>query len=91
MNNETATINTAPLVREPVKTAERSCPFHYRKASGLLLCVNGLELDGETPKPCSHPEFECHFTRIGIIPLPVMEETTTYHLPAVQVLQEVKV
>jgi len=82
MNNET-TINAPPLVLEEVKTAERYCPFWYLKASGLLLCVNGLELDGETPRPCSHPELACEFTRKGIIPLPVQAETTSYPLPAV--------
>lgn len=45
------------------------CPYYLTKASGITLCVNGLELDGETPRPCAHPELSCHFTRIGIIPL----------------------
>ena len=49
----------------------KKCPYYLTKASGRVLCVNGLELDGETPRPCSHPELNCFFTRRGIIPLPV--------------------
>lgn len=59
------------------------CPLYYKKASGIVMCVNGLELDGETPRPCSHPELPCPFTRKGIIPLPVLAETTSFPLPAV--------
>lgn len=49
------------------------CPYYFGKVSGRVLCVNGLELDGVTPRPCSHPELNCFFTRMGIIPLPVNE------------------
>lgn len=59
------------------------CPYYLVKASGKVMCVNGLELDGETPRPCAHPELDCKFTRIGIIPRPVIEETTSYPLPVV--------
>lgn len=61
----------------------KKCPYYLVKESGLIMCVNGLELDGETPRPCSHPELNCRFTRIGIIPLPVSEETTSSPLPVV--------
>jgi len=61
----------------------KKCPYYLTKASGITMCVNGLELDGETPRPCAHPELACPFTRRGIIPLPVLEETTSYPLPAV--------
>lgn len=47
------------------------CPYYLTKASGKIMCVNGLELDGITPRPCAHPELSCEFTRNGIIPLPV--------------------
>lgn len=66
-----------------MKSNQEKCPYYYTKASGIVMCVNGLELDGETPRPCSHPEIDCYFTRKGIIPLPVHEETTSYPLPAV--------
>lgn len=45
------------------------CPYHLTKASGKTMCVNGLELDGITPRPCAHPELNCEFTRTGIIPV----------------------
>lgn len=52
------------------------CPFFYRKDNGIIVCVNGLEMDGITSRPCSHPELNCYFTRTGIIPLPVNEQSS---------------